>query len=74
MSDTIDLRLYFNFRSPYCYLASERMFELFDQYQVNLLWRPLEDGTVARIRTGQRSRCLSPGRTWHAGHVGLACL
>jgi len=41
MSDTIDLRLYFNFRSPYCYLASERMFELFDQYQVNLLWRPL---------------------------------
>ncbi len=37
MSDTIDLRLYFNFRSPYCYLASERMFELFDQYRANLL-------------------------------------
>ncbi|WP_225316947.1 MULTISPECIES: 2-hydroxychromene-2-carboxylate isomerase [Marinobacter] len=33
--------MYFNFRSPYCYLASSRMFEVFDQYQVNIVWRPL---------------------------------
>ncbi|MCL1485395.1 MAG: DsbA family protein [Marinobacter sp.] len=41
MSKAIDLYLYFNFRSPYCYLASSRMFEVFDQYHVNVIWRPL---------------------------------
>jgi len=32
--------VYFNFRSPYCYLASKNMFSIFDEYQVNLLWKP----------------------------------
>ena len=32
--------VYFNFRSPYCYLASKNMFSIFDEYQVELLWRP----------------------------------
>jgi 2-hydroxychromene-2-carboxylate isomerase len=41
MSEAIDLNLYFNFRSPYCYLASSRMFEVFDQYHLNIIWRPL---------------------------------
>ena len=38
---SVDLRIYFNFRSPYCYLASKTMFALLDDYDVNLLWRPL---------------------------------
>ncbi|MCY4154503.1 MAG: 2-hydroxychromene-2-carboxylate isomerase [Gammaproteobacteria bacterium] len=37
----IDLTLFFNFRSPYCYLASKTMFSLLDDYHVNLIWRPL---------------------------------
>ncbi|WP_404364886.1 2-hydroxychromene-2-carboxylate isomerase [Marinobacter sp.] len=41
MSNAVDLHLYFNFRSPYCYLASRRMFEVFDRYHLNVLWRPL---------------------------------
>ena len=38
----VDLKLFFNFRSPYCYLASKTMFSLLDDYHVNLLWRPLD--------------------------------
>lgn len=41
MSDTVNLKLFFNFRSPYCYLASKRMFSLFDEYDVALEWKPL---------------------------------
>lgn len=37
----VDVRLFFNFRSPYCYLASKRMFRIVDDFHVNLLWRPL---------------------------------
>ncbi len=37
----VDLRVFFNFRSPYCYLASKTMFSLPDDYNVNLIWRPL---------------------------------
>ena len=41
MSKAIDLHLYFNFRSPYCYLASSRMFAVFEPYHLNVIWRPL---------------------------------
>lgn len=37
----VDLTLYFNFRSPYCYLASTTMWDLFDRFHLNLGWRPL---------------------------------
>ncbi len=36
----VDLDVYFNFRSPYCYLASKTMFSVFDEYKVNLIWKP----------------------------------
>lgn len=38
---TTDVYVYFNFRSPYCYLASKRMFDLVDNHGANFLWRPL---------------------------------
>lgn len=41
MVEAVDLYVYFNFRSPYCYLASKSMFRLFEDYHVNLVWRPL---------------------------------
>lgn len=36
-----DVRLFFNFRSPYCYLASKTLFSIFDDYHTRLVWRPL---------------------------------
>ena len=47
-----DLTLFFNFRSPYCYLVSKSMFALLDDYHVNLVWRPLAgwDGRSAPER------------------------
>lgn len=41
MSDKAELKVFFNFRSPYCYLASKTMFSLIDDFNVELLWRPL---------------------------------
>lgn len=36
-----EVRVFFNFRSPYCYLASKRLFQVFDDFRVRLAWRPL---------------------------------
>ena len=41
MSESADVYVYFNFRSPYCYLASKTMFQIFDDYHAGLIWRPL---------------------------------
>jgi 2-hydroxychromene-2-carboxylate isomerase len=41
MVEPIELKLFFNFRSPYCYIASKFMFEVFDNYHAKLVWRPL---------------------------------
>lgn len=38
---TIDVKLYFNFRSPYCYLLSKRLKPLWDEFDVKHVWRPL---------------------------------
>ena len=41
MNDPINVTLYFNFRSPYCYLASKKMFALEDEHGARFVWRPL---------------------------------
>jgi len=41
MSQPVDIEFYFNFRSPYCYLASNQVWDIFEDARVNLLWRPL---------------------------------
>lgn len=41
MSDSVDVTLFFNFRSPYCYIASKTLFRIYDEYHANLVWRPL---------------------------------
>jgi 2-hydroxychromene-2-carboxylate isomerase len=41
MIEAADVHLYFNFRSPYCYLATKTMWRIFDDYHANLVWRPL---------------------------------
>lgn len=37
----VDVKIYFNFRSPYCYLASKTMWQIVDDYHVNLVWKPV---------------------------------
>jgi 2-hydroxychromene-2-carboxylate isomerase len=41
MVEAVDVQVYFNFRSPYCYLASKQLFRIFDDYHARLVWRPL---------------------------------
>ena len=41
MTDSVDVTLFFNFRSPYCYIASKTLFQIYDDYHANLVWRPL---------------------------------
>lgn len=35
------VRIFFNFRSPYCYLASHRLFARLGAFDVDILWRSL---------------------------------
>lgn len=41
MTDSVDVKLFFNFRSPYCYIASKTLFQIYDDYNAELIWRPL---------------------------------
>jgi 2-hydroxychromene-2-carboxylate isomerase len=41
MPESVDVKLFFNFRSPYCYIASKTLFAIYDDYRTNLVWRPL---------------------------------
>ena len=63
MTDAAALKLYFNFRSPYCYLASKTMWDLFEAFHVELVWRPLGGlGRPFRSRAGQgQAACRAAG-------------
>jgi len=37
----VGINVFFNFRSPYCYLASKNMFSVFDEYHARISWKPL---------------------------------
>lgn len=41
MSNPVDILFFFNFRSPYCYLVSNTVWDVFEDYNVNMVWRPL---------------------------------
>lgn len=41
MRETIDVHVYFNFRSPYGYIASKTMWPIFDNFHTNLIWVPV---------------------------------
>jgi 2-hydroxychromene-2-carboxylate isomerase len=41
MPAPVAVKLFFNFRSPYCYLASKTMFEVLGRFDCDVQWRPL---------------------------------
>lgn len=41
MRTPVDVHVFFNFRSPYCYLVSKTMWEIFDGFHANLIWHPV---------------------------------
>lgn len=54
------VEIYFNFRSPYCYLASKHMFQTLAQFDVELSWRPFSgwDGRSAPDRQKSKLRVV----------------
>ncbi len=41
MNNPTDVKLFFNFRSPYCYIASKTLWPIVDDFNTNLIWRPV---------------------------------
>lgn len=41
MTQPVDVTLFFNFRSPYCYLASKTLWPIVDDFNTRLIWRPV---------------------------------
>ncbi len=70
-----DIRLFFNFRSPYCYLASKSLFALFDDYHTRLVWRPLAgwDGRSAPDRAKVKVPLTRQDIQRWARKLGIPC-
>jgi len=45
MTETAKVKLFFNFRSPYCYIASKTIFSLLDDFHAEFDWKPLAGWT-----------------------------
>jgi len=41
MSQPVDVTFFYNFRSPYCYLVSNTVWDVFENFNTTLVWRPL---------------------------------
>jgi len=54
MTNSIEVKLYFNFRSPYCYIASKTLFRIYDEFHADLVWRPLGGWSTGRPRQDVR--------------------
>jgi len=58
MSKPVDVSVFFNFRSPYCYIASKTLFQIFDDFHATMVWRPL--GGWAGRSPPERARVKIP--------------
>ena len=69
----ISMYVYFNFRSPYCYLAANRLFELLENTLVEMLWRPLGawSGRSSLQQAEQKRRVIRQDIARWAARSGL---
>lgn len=73
MTDPVTIRLFFNFRSPYCYLATQSMFGLVDDFNAVFEWRPLGgwDGRSPPERAAKKIHIArQDGKRW-AARMGI---
>ena len=70
-----DVKVFFNFRSPYCYLASKTMFSIFEDFHARLLWRPLGgwDGRSAPDRAKVKVPLTRQDIQRWARRLGIPC-
>lgn len=71
----VDVRVFFNFRSPYCYLASKAMFSVFEDFHARLVWRPLAgwDGRSAPDRAKVKVPLTRQDIQRWARKLGIPC-
>lgn len=74
MATPVDVTVYFNFRSPYCYLASKTMFDLFDRFHARLVFKPLGgwDGRSAPDRVKRKITMVRQDVGRFARRLGIA--
>lgn len=75
MSQPIDVKIFFNFRSPYCYLASKTMFKLEEDFNIKLVWKPLGgwDGRSPPDRAKVKVPLVRQDVARWAKRMGIAC-
>lgn len=68
-----EVRVFFNFRSPYCYLASKHMFEVLQLFRVDVLWRPLSgwDGRSSPERAEKKLPLARQDVSRYARRMGI---
>ncbi|RMF09077.1 MAG: 2-hydroxychromene-2-carboxylate isomerase [Alphaproteobacteria bacterium] len=73
MVEAAEVYVYFNFRSPYCYLASKNMFRIFEQYHARMVWRPLGGwgGRSAPERAKKKMPIVRQDVRRHARRLGI---
>lgn len=73
MTKPAEISVFFNFRSPYCYLATKKMFSVFDDYHANLIWRPLGawSGRSAPDRAKKKIPLVRQDVERHARRLGI---
>ncbi len=73
MIDPVEISIFFNFRSPYCYLASKKMFSVFDDYHAKIVWRPFGawSGRSAPERAAKKIPLVRQDIARHARIMGI---
>ncbi|PCJ31757.1 MAG: disulfide bond formation protein DsbA [Alphaproteobacteria bacterium] len=68
-----EISIFFNFRSPYCYLASKSMFSIFNEYNAAMIWKPFGgwSGRSAPERAKKKIPLVRQDVGRHARRMGI---
>jgi len=69
----VEISIFFNFRSPYCYLASKNMFSVFEEYHAKINWKPFGgwSGRSAPERARVKIPLVRQDVSRHARKLGI---